>query len=219
MSMTRDQIIELITQVVGDELTLMRADVERLIAQKPLPPFLPPAPWAAGRHAASVVVRHVNGMFMARRDTEREPPHEDWLPVLVGIAGLEIAMEDDRTVALRGSLSDGQRFEMVRALAIPLLRGLWAADTGYAEGDRVLCNGEWQALSASKGVEPGSHGAEAAWLKVGGKSHGRVGPRFELSLDDDGNMIESGRTIGSIKPLVRELLTELVDKQRQVPHD
>jgi hypothetical protein len=210
--MTRDQIIELITQVMGDELTLMRAEVERLVAAKPLPPFLPPPIWMAGRHAASAVVRHVNGLFMARRDTESEPPGEDWLPLIVGVAGLEIAMADDRTVAMRGRLSDGQRFEMVHKLAIPLLRGTWSADAEYAEGDRVMRQGEWQAIASSKGIEPGSDGSDAVWLRVGGKSRtpGAGAPQF--LLDDDGTMTESGRTVGSIKPLVRDLLADLVAK-------
>lgn len=210
--MTRDEIIELITQVVGDELTLMRTDVERLIAAKPLPPFVPPPIWAAGRTSASVVVRHANGLFMARRDTEAEPPGDDWLPLLVGVAGLVLGMHD-RTLMLRMRLSDGGSHLLERKLAVPLLRGVWSADADYEEGDRVMCSGEWQAIAPSTGVEPGTEGSEAVWFKVGGKTRppGSVrDPQF--MLDDDGNLTESGRTIGTIKPLVRELLVDLVAK-------
>jgi len=207
--MTREQIIELITQVIGDEITLMRADVERLVAQKPLPPFLPPPSWAAGRHGASSVVRHCNGLFMARRDTDSEPPHEDWLPLVVGVAGVVLGM-DERTLTLRTRLSDGSSHLLERTLAVPLMRGVWSAEADYDEGDRVLCRGEWHALGPSRGVEPGSEGSDVSWLKVGGKAR----PSLNLALDEDGTMTESGHAIGSIKPLVRELLADLVTKHK-----
>lgn len=211
--MNRTEIIELITQVVGDELSLMRADVERLVALKPLPPFVPPQPWQAERlHPAGIVVRHRNGIFSARRDTTDEPPGDAWLPLLVGIAAVELAMADDRTIAMRGLLSDGERFELVHKIAVPLLRGVWSAEIEYEAGDRVLNKGEWQALQPSKGVEPGSEGSDAQWLKVGGKPRGGNGPQF--ALDEDGNMTEGGRAVGSIKPLVRSLLVDLVNKRR-----
>lgn len=209
--MNRDQIIELITQVMGDELTLLRDDmvrrIDRAVADKPLPPFVPPPVWAAGTHAASAVVRHANGIFMARRDTSSEPPDDDWLPLVVGIAGMDMRMDDERTLALRARLSDGTHCEMVRTLAVPITRGDWSADIDYAEGDRVFRAGEYHALKASKGIEPGTDDS-AVWLKVGGKTR----KALSLSLDDDGNMTESGRVIGSIKPMVRELLADLANK-------
>jgi hypothetical protein len=210
--MTREQIIELITQVVGDELTLMRTEVERLVAAKPLPPFTPPPIWAAGRTSASVVVRHVNGLFMARRDTEAEPPGEDWLPLVVGVAEIK-AQIDGRNVSIATRLSDG-RFELVaHKLAVPIVRGYWSADVDYEPGDRVFRFGEFHALEASKGIEPGSEGSDVVWLKVGGKHKSPTPPpQLAFALDDDGNMTESGRVVGSIKPLVRELLTDLVNK-------
>ena len=108
-----------------------------------------------------MTVRHRNGLFLARRDTEGEPGKDDaWLPVLVGVAGLDLRWEGERTVALRAMLSDGTSYEMVRTLAVPIVRGYWSADAEYEAGDRVFRFGEYHALQASKGIEPGSAGNE-----------------------------------------------------------
>jgi hypothetical protein len=212
-SMTRAEIIELITRVVGDELTLLRADVERLVALKPVPPFVPPQPWQAERlYTAGLVVRHRNGLFSARRDTLDEPPTDAWLPLIVGVASVEMEMDGDRTVVVRSLLSDGQCVEAIHHVALPIVRGNWNAEADYSEGDRVFCHGEWHALAPSRGVEPGS--SDATWLKVGG----RIRKPLALALDADGTMTEAGHAIGSIKPLVRDLLADLVAKHaRQAP--
>jgi hypothetical protein len=212
--MTRDEILTIVTQVVGDELSVLRDDLEaridRLVAQKPIPPFVPPPIWTEGRHGAGSTVRHRNGLFVARRDTEGEPGRDDaWLPLLVGLAGLDLRWEGERTVALRAALSDGTHYEMVQKVAIPIVRGYWKPDVEYEEGDRVFRFGEFHALSPSRGIEPGSSGSDEVWLKVGGKN-ATAFPVF--ALDDDGTMTQSGRTIGSLKPMVRELLDGLLTK-------
>src|SRR5947208_12930194 len=106
--MTREEIITLIATVVGEEVLGAKAElvghVERAVAAKPLPPFVPPAAWTEGRHGAGITVRHRNGLFLARRDTADEPPADAWLPILVGVAGLDLRWEGERTVALRAML-------------------------------------------------------------------------------------------------------------------
>jgi hypothetical protein len=117
--MTRDQILTMVSTVVAEELLAVKAEltghVDRAVAAKPLPPFVPPPIWTEGRHGAGSAVRHRNGLFLARRDTEGEPGKDDgWLPLLVGLAGLDLRWEGERTVALRAMLSDGSSYEMIR---------------------------------------------------------------------------------------------------------
>ena len=75
--MTRDQILAIVSTVVAEELVGVKAElasnIDRVVATKPLPPFVPPPVWTEGRHGAGVTVRHRNGLFLARRDTDGEP--------------------------------------------------------------------------------------------------------------------------------------------------
>jgi hypothetical protein len=216
---TRDEILAIVSTIVADELVGAKAEltshVERAVAAKPLPPFVPPPVWTEGRHGAGVMARHRNGLFLARRDTEGEPGKDDaWLPLLVGLADLDLRWEGERTVALRAVLSDGTRYEMIRTLAVPIVRGYWSADTAYEPGDRVFRFGEWHALQVSKGVQPGTPGSEEHWLKVGGKNAKPDKRAFALS--DDGELTESGHVIGSFKPLISEVLDDLLGKHSSV---
>lgn len=213
--MTRDEILAVVSTVVADELVGIKAElnaqVERAVAAKALPPFVPPPVWTEGRHGAGVTVRHRNGLFAARRDTEGEPGRDDaWLPVLVGLAGLDLRWQGERTVALRAMLSDGTSYEMVRTFALPIVRGYWSADADYEAGDRVFRFGEYHALVPSKGIEPGSAGAEETWLKVGGRNAKPEKRAFALS--EDGELTESGHVIGSFKPLIVSVLDDLLGK-------
>jgi hypothetical protein len=224
--MDRVAVDNLVADIMVEHFKRLRAvleeeierQVERRVGAKPVPPFVPPPIWTVGRHGAGIVVRHRNGLFMARRDTESEPPDEAWLPVLVGVAGLDIRFQSDREVALRAALSDGTQYEMVRNIAIPIVRGYWDAETNYDTGDRVFRHGEFHALKASRGVEPGGPGSDEVWLKVGGKNT-KLGARA-FALTDDGDLTESGHVIGSFKPLIRDLLEELVGRfaTREVEH-
>jgi hypothetical protein len=210
---TRDEILAIVSTVVADELVGVKvelsAHVERAVAAKALPPFVPPPVWTEGRHGAGVMVRHRNGLFLARRDTYGEPGKDDaWLPVLVGLSGLDLRWEGERTVALRAMLSDGTSYEMVRTLAVPIVRGYWSAEADYEPADRVFRFGEWHALQASKGIQPGTRGSEEHWLKVGGKN--AKPEKRAFALTDDGELTESGHVIGSFKPMIAELLDGLV---------
>jgi hypothetical protein len=128
----------------------------------------------------------------------------------VGVAGLDLRWEGERTVALRAMLSDGTSYEMIRTLAVPIVRGYWSADSGYEEGDRVFRFGEFHALQASKGIEPGSAGSEEHWLKVSGKNAKPEKRVFALSCE--GELTESGHVIGSFKQLISEVLDDLLRK-------
>jgi hypothetical protein len=217
--MTRDQILAIVSTIVAEELAGVKAElmgyVERAVAAKPLPPFVPPPVWTEGRHGAGVTVRHRNGLFLARRDTEGEPGKDDaWLPLLVGMAGLDLRWEGERTIALRAMLSDGTSCEIIRTIAVPIVRGYWSADVGYEPGDRVFRFGEFHALQASRGIEPGSAGSEERWLKVGGKNAKPEKRAFVLTRE--GELMESGHVIGSFKPLISEVLEDLLGKHSGV---
>lgn len=215
--MNRDQMLALVTDVLAGELSLLRDDLEaridRRVDTKALPPFVPPPAWTEGRHGAGVSVRHRNGLFVARRDTETEPGRDDgaWLPLVVGIAGLDLRWIGERDVAFRASLSDGTHYELCRHIAVPIVRGYWSAETEYEIGDRVFRWGEFHALEPSCGVEPGLPGSEATWLKVGGKN---ARASLALSIDGEGEISEGGRVIGSIKPLIARLLDELISRHK-----
>jgi hypothetical protein len=204
--MNRADLDTLVADVLGEHLERFRSDIERMVAEKALPPFVPPPIWAAGRHAAGAVVRHRNGLFSARRDTSDEPPTDAWLPLLVGIATVGFTWADDRHMTLRVELSDGTTVETERDFAVPIARGFWLPDVDYVEGDRVLRFGDWQAAKASKGIMPNGAENDGHWIKVTGKTARAV----SFKLDDDGTLFENGHEIGTIKPLVANLLRDLV---------
>jgi hypothetical protein len=195
-----------VADILAEQLSDFRAEVVRLVADKPLPPFVPPPIWQPGRHGAGSVVRHRNGLFYARRDTTEEPPTDAWLPLLVGIASIGFDWPDDRTMLLKVELSDGAVIETERDFQMPLVRGAWLVDADYREGDRVLRFGEWQATKPCKGIDPCGQDNDGHWLKVSGKQLRSL----SLKLDDDGTMYENGHAIGTIKPLVSELFSALV---------
>jgi hypothetical protein len=198
----RADLDALVADVLGDHLARFRDELERMVAAKALPPFLPPSVWVEGRHGAGSVVRHHNGLFCSRRDTADEPPSDAWLPLLVGIAGVDFRWSDDRTMSLRVMLSDGTLVETEREFRVPIARGFWKAETVYREGDRVLRFGDWQALKESTGIDPNTDANDGHWAKVTGKQARAVSFR----LDDDGTMYEGERAIGSIKPTIKDLL-------------
>jgi hypothetical protein len=204
--MNRTDLDAFLAEVLGDHLEKFRADLERMVAAKALPPFTPPGVWVAGRHPAGSVVRHRNGLFSARRDTNDEPPTDAWLPLLVGIASVGFDWQDDRHMVLRVELSDGTTVETTRDFTVPIARGWWVADTEYVEGDRVLRFGDWQCAKPCKGIDPNGADNDGHWLKVNGKGNRAASFR----LDDDGTMYEGERKIGTIKPLVANLLRDLV---------
>ena len=208
--MTPDEIREIVVEAMAEEFARIRADLEsrvdRLVAAKAIPPFLPPPVWTEGRHGAGHVVRAFNGLFMARRDTEAMPgDDESWLPILVGVAGFDMKWESDRELTLWVRLSDGREVKSQRKFDVPLVRGHWCPDTTYEPGDRVFRGGEWHAEKPNTGMEPGAPESEGFWLKVGGK-HQRA---LLFALSRDGVLSVEGREIGSIKPLVADLLADL----------
>jgi hypothetical protein len=204
--MNRADLDTLVADVLGEHLEKFRADIERLVAEKAIPPFTPPTPWAPARYGAGATVRHRNGLFCARRDTSDAPPSDAWLPLLVGIASVGFAWADDRHMTLRVELSDGTTVETERDFAVPIARGFWLPDVEYVEGDRVLRFGDWQAAKPSKGIMPNGAENDGHWIKVTGKTARAV----SFKLDDDGTLFENGHEIGTIKPLVANLLRDLV---------
>lgn len=210
--MTREQAEVLIADVMAEHFARLRADLiadmERTFdgAARRLPPFVPPMPWTNARHGAGVMVRHRNGLFCARRDALGEPGADDaWLPLVVGVAAVDLHWDDERTLSMRIELSDGSKVEMSRQIPVPIVRGFWDPESAYQAGDRVFRYGEWLALGGSKAVDPVEQGDEQKWLKVSGKA--ARGPLFKLN--DDGSMLESGHVIGTLKPLVAELFEKL----------
>lgn len=202
----RADLDALVAELLGEHLVAFRAELERMVAAKPLPPFVPPPVWVAGRHPAGVVVRHRNGLFYSRRDSDDEPPSDAWLPLLVGIAGVAFQWADDRTMVLKVELSDGDVIETERDFAIPISRGFWKDGDAYRIGDRVQRFGDWEAAKPSTGIDPRTEANAGHWIKVTGKQ----ARALSLKLDDDGTMYESGHAIGTIKPMVAELFGRLV---------
>lgn len=195
----------MLVELLGDHLEQFRADLERMVAAKPLPPFVPPPLWQPGRHGAGIVVRHRNGMFYARRDTDEEPPSDAWLPLLVGIATVGVEWPTDRTMALRVELSDGAVIVTEQDFVVPLARGFWKADESYLEGDRVVRFGDWQAVKASIGIDPNTEANDGHWIKVGGRQSRAA---FNFKIDDEGTLYENGHAIGSLKPVIAGLLRD-----------
>lgn len=213
--MTREELDALVADVLAEHLARFHADmlahIDRAIAAKPLPPFVPPPVWTEGRHGAGAVVRAHNGLFMARRDTTEHPGDDSgaWLPLVVGIAGVDMRWTDERTACFWLRLSDGTIVETRREIEVPIVRGYWDAETDYKPGDRVFRYGEFHALAPSRGVDPTLAGSDSCWLKVGGK-HAARGPSF--AIDREGTLSEGGKEIGTLKPLIKNLLDDLTGK-------
>lgn len=202
----RADIEATVADILAEQLQTFHATVERMVAAKPVPPFVPPPIWVPGRHGAGLSVRHRNGLFFALRDNEAEPPSDAWLPLVVGIASVGFKWADERTMILSVELSDGHCVETERAFVLPFARGFWNAQLTYREGDRVVRFGDWQAAKESAGIDPNTEANDGHWIKVTGKQHRQL----SLKLDKDGTLFENGEAIGSIKPLVAALLRELV---------
>ena len=85
--------------------------------------------WSDAVHYQAAVVFHRGSLYQARRDTAREPPHEDWQPL-----------------ALRGD--DGRTWQH---------KGLWSSSAEYLTGDVVaLDGGSFVAVTDNAGPCPGN---------------------------------------------------------------
>lgn len=193
--------------------------LDATIAARPLPPFVAPQAWQKGRHSASAVVRHRNGIFCALRDTEGEPGADadgGWLPLLVGIAEVKARFVDEREFRLDIASSDGAVVTLANSLPIPIYEGIWDKDGGYSKDDMTTHRGSlWIAVKASAGVQPGSDEAADSW-RLAAKS-GERGALPSLTLDDKGllQMKAGDQPIGavSIRSLLEEVLGKLLDER------
>jgi hypothetical protein len=213
--MKREEIDALVADVMAEHFARLRSDlealIERAIAAKPLPPFVPPPVWTEGKHGAGSVVRAHGGIFYARRDTDGHPGDDDgaWLPLVVGLAGFDMRWVDDHKFVCMARLSDGRLVETEREIAVPIVRGYWNAETNYLPGDRVFRYGEHSAVKMSMGIDPTSAEAEGVWEKVGGK-YART---LTWALDEASLMLsENGRDVGSIRPGLLSVVEEALAK-------
>lgn len=215
--MNRDDVDAFLAELIAEHMTGLRVEllqhVERLIASKPLPPFVPPAPWDARGvlHPAGVVVRHRNGLFSARRDTTEEPPSDAWLPLVVGLAGLDLRWSDsDRVFVCIAQLSDGRTVEHKAEIAVPIVRGYWQPEIMYYPGDRVFRYGEHHCRKACMGLDPNKPEHAEHWEKVGGKYARDV----VFVLDDEtGELSENGRTVGNVRKVFEGVVARAFAKQ------
>lgn len=213
--MTREEADALVADVMAEHFARLRADlealIERAIAAKPLPPFVPPPVWTEGKHGAGSVVRAHGGIFYARRDTDGHPGEDDgaWLPLVVGLAGFDMRWVDDHKFVCMARLSDGRLVETEREIAVPIVRGYWNAEATYMPGDRVFRYGEHSAVKMSLGVDPTSAEAEGTWEKVGGK----YARPLTWVLDEKSLVLsENGRDVGSIRPGLLSVVEEALAK-------
>lgn len=213
--MKREEIDALVADVMAEHFARLRGDlealIERAIAAKPIPPFLPPPIWTEGKHGAGSVVRAHGGIFYARRDTVDEPGNNNgaWLPLVVGLAGFDMRWLDDHRFVCMARLSDGRVVNTEREIAVPIVRGYWNAETNYLPGDRVFRYGEHSAVKMSMGVDPTSAEAEGTWEKVGGK----YARPLTWALDEaTGMLTENGRDVGSVKTLFARVVDEALAK-------
>lgn len=217
--MTREELESLVADVLGEQFARLKvdlmADIERAVAAKPIPPFVPPAPWVAGYYGAGLVVRHRGGIFYARRDTDGEPGIDDaWLSLLNGYVGCSVRWHDDRTLAVRHESSDGALTQATTVFPVPISRGAYDGRTLYQVGDRVTTKThEWEAIAQTQGNDPTDPTDPEVRSKFWRKVSVKRLPNFRL--DDDGNLTAGGEQVGSIKALVTKVLTDLVDKSRQ----
>lgn len=213
--MNRVDLDAFLAEVLGDHLEVAKADltahVERLVAAKPLPPFVPPQPFdARAFYPAGLVVRHLNGIFSARRDTSDEPPSDAWLPLVVGVAGIDLRWSDsDRAFICTARLSDGTLVEHKAEIAVPIVRGYWNAELMYYPGDRVFRHGEHHCLKLHMGIDPTAADAAEHWQKVGGK-HARD---LVFTLDEaTGDLSENGRSVGNVRRIFAAAVAEALRK-------
>ena len=152
---------------------------------------------AAGKDAAELVIlahiqpdrryplgtwaRHAGGLWRASRDTdamgEQDPVAAGWLPMVDGIAGVEILQHDERSFSLKVQLSSGAEQRHGFKLASMIYRGVYSEAQEYDTGDAVTDDNQtWVAVQPSKGVRPGT---SEAWKLAARK--GRNGKDAEPS--------------------------------------
>jgi hypothetical protein len=214
--MKPDELDDFIAETLAEHLAAFKLELEdrvdRAVAARPLPPFMPPPVWTEGKHGAGTVVRAMGGLFMARRDTASMPLLEDdgaWLPLVVGLAGFDMRWVDDHKFVCMAHLSDGRVVTTEREIPVPIVRGYWEPEATYMPGDRVFRYGEHHCLKMSLGIDPTSAEADGHWEKVGGK----YARSLVLAVTQDGDITESGRVIGSVKPMIKQLLSDLLEKR------
>lgn len=130
--------------------------------------------WAEGVHYKAEVVTHLGATYQARRDTGREPPHDDWICLAAagqdGVAG--------RSFTIRGTYSDAEAYT---ALDVVALNGSLFAAKQDSPGP---CPGDCWQLIASRGGRgaPGDRGMQGPQGPKGDR-----GPSLITAVvDDDG---------------------------------
>jgi hypothetical protein len=138
--------------------------------------ILPPVPYEVGkRYEFSTWVAHNNGVWVAARNTDSEPTADssDWDCVAPGVKGMEAVLaEDGRTLEVHFELTNGAFQKSVVTLPIPIVRGVFDAERGYATDDICTYDGSWWEAQKS-GVLP-RPGTDASAWKLSIK-HGKDG--------------------------------------------
>jgi len=214
--MKRDADLDaFLAEVLAEHLAAMRAElielVGKAIAAKPLPPFVPPPAWAEGKHyAASCCVRHRGGLFYALRDTEDQPPSDAWVPLIVGLSGIDLRwLDDGHKFMAFAQLSDGRVIEHQCEIAVPIVRGYWNAETLYYPGDRVFRYGEHHCIKQCMSIDPTAPDGGEHWEKVGGK-HARP-VTFQLD-EETGELSENGRSVGNVRKVFEKVVAVALAK-------
>ena len=133
------------------------------------------------RYPLGTWTRHAGGVWRAIRDTdplgEQDPVAAGWVPMIEGIAGVEIQQLDERSFALQVRLSSGSVQQHAFKLASMIYRGVYLDTQEYDVGDNVTDDNQtWVAVQPSKGVRPGT---SEAWKLAARK--GRNGKDAEPS--------------------------------------
>jgi hypothetical protein len=219
--MNRAELDTLIAELMVEHFVRLKAEllssivdlVADGIEHKALPPFVPPPAWVEGkRWSAGISVRHRGGIFYAQRDTSGEPAlDEAWVPLIVGLAGIDLRwLDDGHTFTAHAALSDGRVVEHQCEIAVPIVRGYWTPEETYMPGDRVFRYGEHHCLKMSLGIDPTSAEAAGHWEKVGGK-HARD---LSFALDETtGELTENGRVVGNVRRVFVAAVAEALAKR------
>lgn len=158
---------------------------------------LPPvAEWADRVHYEGEVVTRDGAVFQAKRDTGKEPGHEDWLCVVA--AGRNGA--DGRSFTIRGTWSEGEAYTELDVVALN------GASFAARRDNPGPCPGDGWQLIASQGKRgnPGERGP------AGKGERGPPGPgAVSLAADGEGLMILTNGDGSTVECDLYPLLSKL----------
>ncbi|KRD71442.1 hypothetical protein ASE45_06430 [Lysobacter sp. Root96] len=124
-------------------------------------------------YARRTYASHLGGIWVARQQTHGM---EGWECIVNGYQSIEIDLEDERTLVVRSTFSDGRRVEKRHAVPMLIDRGVFKDGAGYQRGDGVTWGGSFWIAQVDKADSKPDAGNGQWRLAVKKGRDGKEGP-------------------------------------------